>query len=68
MYRATALNTRTLVVRSDVEEELTELLAYINLKAKTKKQDLVNRFLDFANGNYATDKSFKFNRNECYER
>ena len=38
------------------------------LKTKKKKQDLVNQFLDFAKSNYVTDKDFKFNRDECYER
>ena len=68
MYRATTLDTRTLVVRSDVEGELTELVAYINQRARAKKQDLAARFLSFATDHYATDKTFSFNRNECYER
>ena len=32
-----------------------------------KKANLLNRFLDFAKDNYATDPSFKFNRRELYE-
>ena len=68
MYQTTTLDSRTLLVRSENENDLTELLHYINKKAKIKKQDLVNRFLDFAAQNYNTDPDFKFNRDECYER
>ena len=68
MYQATALDSHTLLIKAEVESDLTELLSYINQKTKTKKQDLVNRFLDFAKNNYETDKNFKFNRDECYEK
>ncbi len=68
MYHATTLDARTLIVRSDAESELTELLIYINQKAKTKKEDVAHRLLTFAHDNYATDKTFRFNRDECYER
>jgi len=68
MYQTTALDSRTLLVRSEKESDLTELLHYITLTATMKKQDLVNRFLDFAAHNYNTDPDFKFNRDECYER
>ena len=68
MYQATALDSHTLLIKAEFENDLTELLSYINQKTKTKKQDLVNRFLDFAKNNYETDKNFKFNRDECYEK
>jgi len=68
MYQATTLDSRTLLIKVEFERDLTELLSYINQKTKTKKQDLVNQLLDFAKKNYETDKNFKFNRDECYER
>ena len=68
MYQTTALDSRTLLVRSENESDLTELLLYITMKAKLKKQDMVNLFLDFAAHNYDVDPDFKFNRDECYER
>ena len=68
MYQTTTLDSRTLLVKVEVESDLTELLSYINQKTKMKKQDLVNQFLNFAKNNYETDKNFKFNRDECYER
>ena len=68
MYQATALDSHTLLIKADFESDLTELLSYLNQKTKMKKQDLVNHFLDFAKNNYETDKNFKFNRDECYER
>ena len=66
MYQATTLDSHTLLIKAEYESDLTELLSYIN--QKTKKQDLVNQLLDFAKNNYETDKNFKFNRDECYER
>jgi ATP-dependent protease HslVU (ClpYQ) peptidase subunit len=68
MYQATTLDSCTLLVKAEFESDLTELLSYINQKTKMKKQNLVNQFLDFAKDNYETDKNFKFNRDECYER
>ena len=68
MYQATALDSHTLLIKAEFEGDLTELLSYINQKTKMKKQNLVNQFLDFAKNNYETDKNFKFNRDECYER
>ena len=68
MYHATTLDSRTLIIKAEFESDLMELLSYINKKTKIKKQDLVNQFLDFAKNNYETDKNFKFNRDECYER
>jgi hypothetical protein len=68
MYQATTLDSRTLLIKAELESDLTELLLYINQKTKTKKQYLLNHFLDFAKNNYETDKNFKFNRDECYER
>ena len=68
MYQATALDSCTLLIKTEFESDLTELLSYLNQKTKMKKQDLVNQFLDFAKNNYETDKNFKFNRDECYER
>ena len=66
MYQATTLDARTLLIKADFESDLTELLSYIN--QKKRKKDLVNRLLDFAKNNYETDKNFKFNREECYEK
>ena len=68
MYQATTLDSRTLLIKAEFESDLTELLLYLNKKTKIKKQDLVNQFLDFAKNNYETDKNFKFNRDECYEK
>jgi hypothetical protein len=42
MYPATALDSRTLLIKTEIESDLTELLSYINQKTKTKKQDLVS--------------------------
>ena len=68
MYHATTLDSRTLIIKAEFESDLMELLSYINKKTNIKKQNLVNQLLDFAENNYETDKNFKFNRDECYER
>ena len=68
MYRTTTLDSHTVLIKTELESDLTELLSYLNQKTKKKKQDLVNQLLDFAKSNYVTDKDFEFNRDECYER
>ena len=68
MYHTTTLDARTLLVRTNSKGELNDVLSYINRKAKTRKQDLVNNLLNFAADNYSSDKTFKFNREVCYEK
>jgi len=63
MHQATTLDSRTLLIKTEFEGDMTKLLSYINQK-KMKKQNLLNQFLDFAKNNYETDKNFKFNRDE----
>ena len=68
MLQSTTLDTRTVIVRADVESDMQDLLIFLKQTAGNKKEKLLNNFLDFAKDNYATDPSFKFNREELYER
>ena len=68
MLQSTTLDTRTVIVRADVESDMQDLLIFLKQTAGNKKEKLLNSFLDFAKDNYATDPSFKFNREELYER
>jgi len=68
MLQSTALDTRTVIVRADRESDMQDLLSFLKQTTAEKKEKLLNRFLDFAKDNYATDPSFKFNREEWYDR
>lgn len=50
-------------------EELAKRMGWVfKTISEEKKKQLLNNFLDFASDNYVTDHSFKFNREELYER
>ncbi|MDR3266439.1 MAG: hypothetical protein LBT24_02600 [Tannerella sp.] len=68
MLQTVSLDTKTLLLKAEHESDMSELLAYLNRTAKEKKENLLNRFLDFAKDNYTTDPSFKFNREEYYDK
>jgi hypothetical protein len=56
-----------MIIRSDEESEMQDLLSFLNRSSAEKKSNLLKRFLDFAKDNYSTDPSFKFNRKELYD-
>ena len=68
MLQSTTLDHRTMIIRADMESDMQDLLGFLKQTAGKKKETLVNSFLDFANDNYVTDPSFKFNRDQLYER
>jgi len=67
MLQSTTLDSRTVVVRADAESDMQDLLSFIQQKKAKNKEKLVARFLDFAKDNYASEPSFKFNREELYD-
>jgi len=68
MLQSTALDPHTVIVRADAESDMQDLLGFLKQSAGKKKETLLNSFLDFAKENYATDPSFKFNREQLYGR
>ena len=65
MFETMTLDSRTLIIKSDNEEDLPEIIDIIN---KKDKMDSINSFLKFASENRITKGDYKFNREECYGR
>ena len=63
MVQTISLDSKTLIIKSDNETELSDIIRFINQR---KKQDTINDFLKFAAKNRKIEKDFKFDRNECY--
>ena len=50
-------------------EEFAKRMGWVyKTSEEEKKEKLLKQFLDFASDNYLTDISFKFNREELYDR
>jgi hypothetical protein len=58
------LDSKTLVIKTDNENDLPEIIDYINQKDRNN----INSFLDFASENRVEVKNYKFNRENCYGR
>jgi len=52
-----AIDSKTLVIKTDNENDLPEIIGYINQKNKS-----IASFLNFASKNRIEAKSYKFNR------
>ena len=65
MYETMALDSKTIVVKSDNERELSEIIDFIS---KKDKEMCIKSFLQFAAGKQKIAKDYKFNRAECYGR
>ncbi|WP_010263818.1 hypothetical protein [Treponema primitia] len=65
MFETIALDTKTMIIRSDNETDLTEIIGFINKKDKTNN---IKSFLEFAAKNRVVNKGYKFNRDDCYDR
>jgi len=60
-----ALNSTTIIVKSDNENDISNVIDFIYHKDKENSIDLL---LKFASENRVIEKGYIFNRNECYER
>ena len=65
MLEAITLDRKTMIIRSDVETDFSEI---INFVVKKDKNHDVTSFLAFAAKNRKIDATFKFTREECYDR
>ena len=59
------IDSRTLIIKTDGEEDLPEIMDLINQKDKNKN---ICSFLDFASENRIKMNDYKFNRENCYGR
>ena len=59
------VNSKTLIIKSDNENDLPEIINFINQKDKIKN---IDSFLNFASQNRIEINNYKFNREDCYGR
>jgi hypothetical protein len=64
MGQVVQLDANTILVKSDNENDLAEIIAFVS---KRDKREHVRFFLEFASQNRILDKDYKFNREECYD-
>ena len=60
-----ALNSTTIIVKSDNENDISNIIDFIYQKDKENSIDML---LKFASENRVIENGYIFNRNECYER
>jgi U3 small nucleolar ribonucleoprotein component len=65
MLETMTLDSKTLIIKSDNEEELSEVINVIKRKDRLEK---INSFLKFASENSVKLPGYKFNREDCYDR
>ena len=59
------LDSKTLIIKSENEDDLPEIIDFINQKDRNKN---IDSFLYFASQNRIEKRSYKFNREDCYGR
>jgi len=65
MLEMMTLDSHTLILKSDNETDLPEIIGAINQKSKI---DNINSFLEFTSKNRIAKGEYKFNREDCYGR
>ena len=65
MYETMAIDSKTIIVKSDNEKELSEIMDFIT---KNDKEKNLKTFLSFASSKRKTVKKYKFNRDDCYAK
>jgi len=65
MLETMTLDTRTLIIKSDNEDDLPGIMDFITQKNRNKN---IDSFLDFASQNRIEIKDYKFSREDCYGR
>ena len=62
---AVSLNSKTIIVKSDNENDISDVIDFIY---RRDKENSIDMLLKFASENRVIEKGYVFNRNECYER
>lgn len=65
MGQVVQLDATTILIKSDNENDLTEIIDFVSQKDKIRR---VHSFLDFASQNKVLSENYRFNREECYDR
>jgi len=65
MSQVVQLDSTTLLIKSDNENVLAEIIDFVSAKDKLER---VRSFLDFTSNNKILGENYQFNREECYDR
>ena len=63
MYETITIDSRTMIIRTDNENELSEIIDFVS---KKDKDIILKSFLNFASSKRKVVKNYKFNREDCY--
>ena len=65
MSQVVQLDATTILVKSENENDLAEIIDFVAAKDKLGQ---VRSFLDFTTKNKILNENYQFNRTECYDR
>jgi hypothetical protein len=65
MSQVVKLDATTILIKSDNESDLAEIIDFV---AEKNKLERVYSFLDFTSKNKILDANYQFKRKECYDR
>ena len=65
MVETITLDSKTMLIKSDNENDLSEIITFLTHKDKFNE---IDQYLKFAADNRTDSSEFKFNRNDCYDR
>jgi len=65
MSQVVQLDATTLLIKSDNENVLAEIIDFVSAKDKLER---VRSFRDFTSKNKILGDNYQFNRDECYDR
>jgi len=63
VYETMVIDSRTIIVKTDNEEELSEIFDFVIMRDKERN---LKELLDFASSKRKVVKNYKFTRDECY--
>jgi len=65
MLEAISLDSKTIIIKSDKESDISDVIDFIS---KKDKRNNIDSFLKFASQNRVIEKGYKFSRDACYDR
>jgi hypothetical protein len=65
MCETMTIDARTIIIKTDNEKELSDVIDFIT---KKDKESNLKSFLDFASSKRKIVKNYKFNREDCYAK
>lgn len=65
MLEAVILDAKTMLIKTDTEQDMAEIIDFINLK---DKKNAVDRLFALGRENNVIDQDYVFNRDDLYER